>query len=169
MRVVFVSVCSMLAALAMIVPAASAASSVVVRLPACVAGSGERTVPAGSDVTVAAAWLSMARAGVMQFLDAVEVTATVDGTAVTDANSYFGPITHKLVPSGASAPALPSWWGTEWAYGIGTLESAGDQFVVSTDWSLTSRILEVHLDLSPRAAFIGPGGVFGGTCTITAT
>lgn len=164
-----VSVCSTLAALAMLVPLASAASSVVVRLPACVAGSGEMTVPAGSDITVAAAWISMARAGVAQFVDAVEITATVDGAALPDANSYFGPITHKLVPSGTSGAALPSWWGTEWAYGVGTLESPGDQLVVSTNWNLTSSILEVNLALSPPAAFIGPGVVFGGTCTITAT
>lgn len=165
-----VSVCSVLAALALLaVPLAPAASSAVVRLPACVFGSGERTVPAGSDVTVAAAWLSMARAGVTQFVDAVEVTATVDGTAVPDANSYFGPITHNLVPSGTSGPALPSWWGTEWAYGVGTLENPGDQVVVSTSWNLTRPVLEVNLALSPPASFIGPGEIFGGTCTITAT
>lgn len=145
---------------------ANAATPVVVRLPACVfTGGGEATVPAGSEVTIGIAWISMARGGVQQFLGAVEATADVDGIPIDAEN--FGPITHDLVPLGGSRTDLPSYWGTQWSHDLGTLNE-GDEVVVTANWSLTKRILDVNLNVSPPAFWVEAGPLFGGTCTIRA-
>lgn len=147
---------------------ASASTPVVVRLPACEAGGGETTVPAGSEVILGSAWVSMARAGVMQFLDAVEPSVTIDGVPLSDADLQFGPITRNLVPIGlSSGVALPSYWGTQWSYALGTFNE-GDEVVVETTWLLTKRILDVNLTLRPPAFWVEAGVVFGATCTIRA-
>lgn len=148
---------------------ASAAGPVVVRLPGCVGdeGAGEVTVPAGSEVIIGIAWISMARAGVSQFLDAVEATADVDGIPIEADN--FGPITRNMVVLGRTQPVegLPSYWGTQWSHSLGTL-NAGDEVVVNASWALTKRILDVNLSVSPPAFWVPEGPLFGSTCIIRA-
>lgn len=145
---------------ALTAPVAAAATPTTVRLPPCLNGSGQRTVPAGSDVTIASAWVSN-RGSVEQFLRSVTVTLAVDGTPMSDANSYFSE------PFRVDNPSFPGTsWRTEWQYHLGVLASAGDQFVVTFSWYLDKRIVVVD---EPSASFIGPGEMFvGDTCTITA-
>lgn len=169
-RVVFVTATALTMVVASIgtLSVANASTPVVVRLPACEVGGGETTVPAGSEVILGSAWVSMARAGVQQFLDAVEPSVTIDGVPLSDADLQFGPITRNLVPIGlTSGVALPSYWGTQWSYVLGTLNE-GDEVVVETTWLLTERIREVNVTLRPAAFWVEAGVVFGATCTIRA-
>lgn len=161
-----VFMCGVLAALALIaIPAPAAAGTpVTVRLPICLGnggpgtGSGQRTVPAGSQVTIASAWGSIARGTVMHLVDATVVTGAIDGVAIPDANSYFGPIERITFAAGNSG------WRAEWSYDTGiTLENPGDQMVVYYSWVVTRR---VHV---PQENVVEPGEVFDSNyCTITA-
>jgi len=144
-------------------PSASAGTPVTVRLPSCVLGTQARTVPAGSDVTIAAGLSTRPRAGIEQFLSAVSVTAEVDGTLIANANDYFTPAIHHLFTRGS--------WGTDWRYALPTLEHAGDQVVIEYRWDVSDRFLSVDAPILAVEGppFVGPGELLSGSCTITAS
>lgn len=159
-------ICGILVALAVIaVPAAQAGTPVTVRLPVCLGngfpgtGSGQRTVPAGSEVSLALFWGDRARGLAMKKVDATEVTLAIDGTAIANANSYWGPIERRALFDGSM------FWGSEWAYDTGiTLENSGDQIVVYASFFATERVRE-----SDPPGWVGPGELLDTYyCTITA-
>jgi hypothetical protein len=134
---------------------ATSATPVTVSLVSCVfGGGGNATVPAGSQVTVRIGWADINRGLVQDFLNAQTTTATVNGSPVANASSYWGPISDNNV--------------TFWLYDTGVVLGAGDTMTVTADVSL-SHPIPGGKDDEGHPLFNGPGSIFGGpiTCTIT--
>jgi hypothetical protein len=110
----------------------------------------------------------------MVFLKDVTVTASVDGTQIANANSYWS--APEPFP-----PAGPKALTTVWTYPAGITLGAGQSMIFATDWVLAHAIGAVPNVLGPMTP-PPPWGVFGGgatpagsiiggpiTCTITGT
>jgi hypothetical protein len=134
---------------------ASAATTVVPLAPCVFTAGGHWSVPAGSDVVVRVGWAER-RGLVEQFLDAVTVGASVDGVPVADTAQYWGPID----PSAGT----PGFFVSQWRYDVGTLANAGDHVTVGITWTLANAVRT-----TVPVGWYGPGVVFDGTCTITAS
>jgi hypothetical protein len=114
-------------------------------------------VPAETPVNIWFGWFERNAGLVWNFLDAQTTTLTVDGVAVPDASSFWGPTEDRL------SGGVVSYW----QYSPGVLARPGDSVVVTVDVSLSRKLPEKDDD--GNLVFVGPGSAFGAvTCTIVA-
>lgn len=132
MKRLLMGVAAVAAAVALAAPAALAAQTV--GLAACLYTSGHRTVAAGEPVQLRIGWLDRSPGFVRQFVDAVDVTFSLDGVDVANPESRFGPIeqAETFTPWGNIRNAWLAWW----RYELPPL-SAGQTVVVGYGWWLT--------------------------------
>ncbi len=118
------------------------------------------SVPAGTTVAFQGGW-AVSHLGLIQaFLQDVTVTASVNGTQVPNANSYFG-ATEVLTPE----PGV-TVWATFWTYSTGITLEAGQSLTFTTEWVLSHPLPN---DMAPGPP-IPAGSIFGtATCTVTAS
>jgi hypothetical protein len=134
--------------------------------------TGQGTVPAGSTVTLQGREVFFNQGLPMVFLKDVTVTASVDGTQIANANSYWS-APEPFPPGGPKALA------TVWTYPTGITLGAGQSMIFTTDWVLAHAV-GGGPNLGPMKP-PPPWGVFGSvthagsaingpiTCTITGT
>jgi hypothetical protein len=154
---------AIVAAVATVSNGAAASTSVTVVALACaVDDNGQATVPAGSTITVRTAGWGVPNYGqIKDFLNAVTVTATVDGTPIANANSYWTPPERFI----SNPPEIR--WVTDWIYPTGITLGAGQSLTFTTDWSVSHPLATAA---HPPGRPIPAGSVIGGpiSCTITA-
>jgi hypothetical protein len=140
-------------------------TSVTVGIFTCgVRDNGQFTVPAGSTVTFKLGWFQNNIGAIYNFLHAVTVTASVNGTPVANANSYF------TAPE-PQPPDAPGNWITWWIYPTGITLAAGQSLTLTNyDWVLSHPLADgmPHGIVDPAGSLFGD---FGGplSCTVTAT
>ena len=98
----------------------------------------------------------MCGGAVRRFLRAQSTTATIDGDAMPDASTFWGPM-QQLPDHGAYAT---TWW-----YDTGMTLTAGESVSVTFDVTFTRPLSDGGGHLFP------PGSIYGGpsTCRITAS
>jgi hypothetical protein len=131
---------------------AASAEPATVSLVACVlVHGGTATVPAGSTVTFRFGWLTREEALAEQFLQVVDVTASVDGVPVADANSYW-----------TDPASTGSGWLTNWLYPTGITLGAGDSLTLTWDATLSHPVADGFGGVASDDVFGAPV-----TCTVT--
>lgn len=122
---------------------------------------GQRSVPAGSSITIRFGWASGAVGGVHNFLNAQLTSVSVNDRVMVDVSgSYSAPAPHPL------------GWATFIHYPTGvTLHAAGDSMRFTFVTHLTRKVTDPSdydgdgtLDPTPYPR----GLLVGGTCTVTA-
>ncbi|MGE5287482.1 MAG: hypothetical protein ACM3ML_09820 [Micromonosporaceae bacterium] len=128
---------------------------------ACWENGGQATVPAGSTVTFQGGWADSNLGLIKNFLNDVTVTASVNGTQIANANSYWSAPEVFTPEPGVTA------WATFWTYPTGITLSTGQSLTFTTDWVLSHPVVTL---LGGRA-MIPAGSLFGGpiSCTVTGT
>lgn len=127
----------------------------------CVFGNGGvAVVPAGSSVTITFGWSGDTKAQVSGFLKAVTTYASVDGTNVANANTYFSPA--ALVPGVG--------WATFWTYPTGRSLATGQSMTVALNFYLSHKVATGRDFDTGRLLKAGPGFVMsqGLSCTVQA-
>ena len=142
----------------------AAPTSVTVGMFTCgVRDNGQFIVPAGSAVTFQLGWFQNNIGGIYNFLHDVTAIASVNGTPVANANSYF--TAPEPLP-----PDAPGNWITWWIYPTGITLAAGQSLTLTLDWVLSRPLADgmPHGVVDPAGTLFGP---FGGpiSCTVTAT
>jgi hypothetical protein len=146
------------AAVAALVPAtASASTPVTVSIFGCAFGEGgHHTVPADSTITFRGGWVTKTRGQITDFLKAVSVSASVNGSAVSNTASYWGPVSQVTSPDGLL-------WGSFWTYPTGITLQSGDSLTFTTEW-VTSRPTYDGFAHNPAGSLFGTA-----SCTVTAS
>jgi len=140
-----------------------ASTSTIVHFFRCADNGGQATVPAGSMVTFQSGWVTANRGLDEAFLNAVTVTASVNGTQIPNANSYWGAPEPFTPPEGGTA------WVTFWTYPTGITLGAGQSLTFTTDWTLSHQIASGDV-IPPKGGtlHISAGSMFGTiSCTVT--
>jgi hypothetical protein len=138
---------------AAIIATGAAAAPVTVSIVGCVlVHGGQETVPAGSTVSFRFGWGTRTKELSELFLRTVTVSASVDGTPVANADSYWT----DPVYTGTA-------WLTNWLYPTGVTLEAGDTMVLTFDAVLSHPVADGFGRPTPG------GSIFGGpaTCTVT--
>jgi len=119
---------------------------------------GKVTVAAGSTISFRFGWAARTLGLDQEFLNALDLNASIDGTAIADASSYWS----------APAPAVINGnnvYLTNWLYPTGITLQSGDSVTLVWNGVLTRPIT----DGFTHGVF--KGDVLGGndTCTVTAS
>jgi hypothetical protein len=137
----------------------AAADPVTVSYAGCVFGNGgSATVPADSAVSIRFGWSAVTKAQVESFLKAVTTYASVDGTSVASANSYF------------SSPAMTTGgWLTFWTYPTGRSLASGQSMTVTLNFYLSRKVPTGKDAATGRPLKAGPGFVWSPSlsCTVS--
>jgi hypothetical protein len=133
----------------------SAAERGFVDVQGCYFGTGETTVPAGTDFDIFAGWLATSRGQDLAFLNSVKTTLTFDGGDPIAGADAYGTELIRIVRE----PRF-QLWGTFWLYPYAAL-NVGESVTVYHDWTLRVPIYDGFFHFAR-------GIIFGGTCTITA-
>jgi hypothetical protein len=157
---VFAVLAALAAAAAVAAGVASASTATPVAVPTCffVHGGGVN-VPAGNPVELRATWVAKNLGLVVDFLNAVTASASIDGIALANPTNYFG---------GPSSDLVSGRWATRWSYSTSPL-AVGQSMTVIYDAVVSHPVtdgLSTNLDGTP---FLYTGSVYGGpvTCTVT--
>lgn len=146
------------AAVAAMTTGATASTSTTVSFFDCTNyDNGQVTVPAGSTVTMQGGWVTKYLGQEYAFLQDVTVTASVNGTPITNTNSYWS--APEVFPLGG--------WVTWWTYPTGITLDAGQSLTFTTDWVLAHPLSNVGFgppNVVPAGDLIGTR-----TCTVTGT
>ena len=139
-------------AAAVLAGGASANSTATVSLVGCILAHGQASVPAGSTVDVRFGWATSNRGLDEAFLRDVTTTASVDGSPVANADSYW------------TTPAYqgpnPTTWVTNWLYPTGVTLGSDETLTISIDVNAAHPVPDGFGNTASA-------DVFSGTCTIT--
>lgn len=140
---------------------AAAPVSETVSIFGCLGNGGQATVAAGSTVTFRGGWEDNQLGFIKNFLNDVTVTASVNGTQIANANSYWS------TPEVFTPEPGVTGWITWWTYPTGITLGAGQSLTFATDWVLSHPLASGF----PQGQVIPAGSVFGGpiSCTVTDT
>jgi len=141
--------------LTLALPAPAAATDgepVIVNVGRC---QGVQEVPSGVPITITLGWEATQHGLVRAFLTAAELSVTVDGELIPNANQLWGPIFET--DTGNSR--------TRWAFTLDALP-VGESYNIQWDLALSHRITDGYP--LPHPNLYGPGSVVSGSCTITA-
>jgi hypothetical protein len=144
---------------------APSTSETVGILTCAVRDNGQFTVPAGSTVTFKLGWFQNNIGGIRNFLQDVTAIASVNGTPVANANSYF--TAPEPLP-----PDAPGNWITWWIYPTGITLAAGQSLTLTLDWVLSRPLADgmPHGVVDPAGDLFENGGLPSPlSCTVTAT
>ena len=147
-------------------PVATADEPVNIRFYGCAWPGGSQEVPTGADINVWSGWIAHKRGMIKAYLSAVDLSITVDGTPIPNANDLHGPI----VDAGDVDGDGDSEFATYWNLTLDPLE-AGQKYVIESSVDLTHPIIDTpggDYDGDGRPDRIGPGEIASGTCTLTA-
>lgn len=155
---------TIVAAVAAMTTSAAASTPATVDFIQCGSGGGQVTVPAGSTVAFQGTWISLYLGQDYAFLHDVTVPASLDGTQITNTNSYWG--APQAIPADSKSGVI---FAMQWTYPTGITLGAGQSLTFTTDWVLVHPISAIGF--GPPPAVTPAGSVLGGpiTCTVTGT
>jgi hypothetical protein len=120
--------------------------------------SGVQAVPAGAQVTVFGRWGAKNEGLIRAWLTAADVTFSVNGEPLPDANNLWSP------PYKEDGVAR-----TMWAVTLDPLAS-GESYTLQWTWGLTHPVIDGYdYDGVRGPDRFGPGVAFEGACTLTAS
>ena len=130
------------------------------------AEAGSQEVPVGAALNVSGGWVAHRPGLVRSFLSAADLSLSVDGTPISNANDLYGP----TIDVGDMDGDGDSEFGTFWTLTLGPLE-AGESYVVYMSLGLTHPIIDGgDYNGDGRPDRFGPGeNLWSGTCTLMAT
>lgn len=148
-----------MAVAAVLASSAAAADSVVGAANCLLANGGQVTRPAGSTIVVRNGFSTKTYGLDADFLNAQATSLSVDGGPAIDISGLYGKPTQQADGS----------WRTDAYYPTGvTLANPGDTMTFTISMSVSHVIADVGPEPG-KPLFGGPGVIFSGTCTVTAT
>lgn len=153
------TLCAAVIAAGVFAGTAAADTPTTVSIVSCIdLHGGNVTVPAGSTISFRIGWAARSQGLDNNFLKALDLNASVDGTAIADPMSYWSAPAPTVI-NGSSA------WLTTWLYPTGITLQSGDSLTLVWTGVLTRGVT----DGFSHQAF--KGDIFGGndTCTVTAS
>jgi len=160
---------AVVAALAAQPAQSDAGTPAVVSAYGCIVSNGGAvTRPAGSTIVVRQGWAEQARGIEQDFLNHETTLLSLNGGPITDLSDQWTAPTQVDL----GFPKLVWESSIERDTGV-TLANPGDRMQFSFSLSVTSTVPEIFNPATGGPAgqpiFNGPGLIFGGTCTVTAT
>jgi hypothetical protein len=121
-------------------------------------------VPNGNVLVLRLGWAAKNRGLVQSFLNGHEMTAVIDGVALSDPAQYWSE--PEYVPA-------RDWWVTWWTYNTGIAVTFGNPFEIDIAGIAAHPLhdgIVLAGDHDNRPLLAGPGTVFGtdGSCSVTA-
>jgi hypothetical protein len=144
---------------AVLASSTAAADSVVGATNCLLVNGGQVTRPAGSTIVVRNGFATKNYGIDVNFLNAQTTTLSVNGGPAVDISGSYGAPTQ--VSDGS--------WRSDAFYATGvTLANPGDTMTFTISVSVSHRVADVQSEPG-QPLFGGPGVIFSGTCTVTAT
>ena len=151
--------CAALVAASVYAGTSAADTPTTVSIVGCVDGHGGKvTVPAGSTISFRIGWAARSASMDKAFLNALDLNASVDGTAIADPMSYWSTPAPSVI-NGQDA------WVTTWLYPTGVTLQSGDSLTLFWQGVLSHPINDGFTKGAIK------GDIAGGndTCTVTAS
>ena len=157
------AVAAAVAAAGVLAGTAVSATDTTVSIVGCTeAHGGNVTVPAGSTISFRLGWVARSTGLDEAFLRDITTTATVDGTPVADADSYWSQPVATTTQSGSKA------YEVDWLYPTGITLESGQSLTLTFQGELARPITDGFQSQGGGRA--PAGDLLGGhdTCTVTA-